>query len=104
MPADRTVPGWILAAVALGVAAALLVSAVHRRSSRPSVFAARPALTPGALNPDVTQTTIGQTICVRGWTRTIRPPSSYTSDLKQKQMRSYGFSGSPSQYEEDHFI
>src|SRR5215510_5854842 len=30
------------------------------------------------LNPAVTQATIGTTICVRGWTATIRPPPSYT--------------------------
>jgi hypothetical protein len=28
---------------------------------------------PGALNPAVTQATISQTICMRGWTRTVRP-------------------------------
>jgi len=34
--------------------------------------------TPGAFNPSVTQENIGRTICVRGWTRTVRPPSQYT--------------------------
>jgi hypothetical protein len=38
-----------------------------------------PTKTPGALNPAVTQATIGSIICVRGWTRTIRPPQQYTS-------------------------
>src|SRR3712207_3940055 len=51
------------------------------------------AHTPGALNPDVTQATIGSTICVRGWTRTIRPPSSYTSALKVEQLAEYGLEG-----------
>jgi hypothetical protein len=32
--------------------------------------------TPGALNPKVTQATIGTTICVRGWTQTVRPPQA----------------------------
>jgi hypothetical protein len=60
--------------------------------------------TPGVLNPDVTQATIGSTICVRGWTKTIRPPTDYTNDLKRKQMREYGVRGSMSDYQEDHLI
>ncbi|MBV8598859.1 MAG: hypothetical protein JO017_08565, partial [Actinobacteria bacterium] len=39
-----------------------------------TVVLASPTLTPGATNPDVTQATIGSTICVRGWTATVRPP------------------------------
>jgi hypothetical protein len=62
------------------------------------------ALTPGSLNPDVTQTTIEQTICVKGWTATVRPPASYTSALKVEQMQAYGETGSPSDYQEDHLI
>jgi len=52
----------------------------------------------------VTQANIHETICVRGWTRTIRPPTSYTSELKVRQMREYGVGGSPSDYQEDHLI
>jgi hypothetical protein len=61
-------------------------------------------LTPGVLNPNVTQATIGSTICVHGWTRTVRPPTSYTSQLKLEQMAVYGATGSPSDYQEDHLI
>ena len=61
-------------------------------------------LTPGALNPQVRQVTITNTICKRGWTRTIRPPVSYTNALKRRQMILYRETGSPSNYEEDHFI
>lgn len=60
--------------------------------------------TPGALNPAVTQANIAQTICVRGWTKTVRPPASYTTKLKVQQMPLYGYSGSPRDYEEDHLI
>src|SRR5262249_11780809 len=56
------------------------------------------------LNPDVMQATIGSTICVRGWTKTVRPPTSYTSDLKQRQMREYGFTGTAADYQEDPFV
>jgi hypothetical protein len=62
-------------------------------------------LTPGALNPAVTQVTIGSTICVSGWTATIRPSSSYTTRLKIAQIVAYGYSDtSTSAYEEDHLI
>src|SRR5258708_214889 len=63
-----------------------------------------PLCTPGAINAAVTQATIGRTICVRGWTATIRPPVSYTSALKRKQMTAYAASGTTGQYEEDHLI
>ncbi len=62
-------------------------------------------LTPGALNPAVTQATIGSTICVSGWTATIRPSSSYTTRLKIGQIAAYGYSDtSTAAYEEDHLI
>lgn len=63
-----------------------------------------PRLTPGATNPDVTESNIQTTICVHGWTKTIRPPASYTNRLKLEQMRERGISGSPSDFEEDHVI
>jgi len=52
----------------------------------------------------VRQSTIKKTICKSGWTKTIRPPTSYTNSLKIQQMVLYGEGGSPSNYEEDHFI
>ncbi|MEY9967992.1 hypothetical protein ABIA33_006072 [Streptacidiphilus sp. MAP12-16] len=64
-----------------------------------------PNCTPGATNPDVTQDTIDSTICVSGWTATVRPPTSYTNPLKIEQIAEYGYADtSPSSYEEDHFI
>ena len=75
--------------------------------SSPSAAAAERAswsLTPGALNPDVTQSTIGDTVCEAGWTRTVRPPTDYTNDLKRKQMAAYARTGSLSDYQEDHLI
>jgi hypothetical protein len=73
-------------------------------SSPKGPYAADSVRTPGVLNPDVMQATIHSTICVRGWTRTIRPPTSYTNELKAKQMREYGVGGSLSDYQEDHLI
>jgi len=87
-------------------ASALLVYALvgcNRRQHASSVLASA-ALTPGVLNPEVTQATIGSTICRRGWTRTVRPPSDYTSALKERQMTAYREMGPPSGYQEDHLI
>ncbi|MGF1427036.1 hypothetical protein [Kitasatospora sp. LaBMicrA B282] len=63
-----------------------------------------PNCTPGALNPDVTQDTIDSTICVSGWTSTIRPSTSYTNRLKAQGIADYGYADTNmSDYEEDHF-
>jgi hypothetical protein len=77
----------------------------------PTLAAARlpgepdPVLTPGTLNAAVTQDNIHSTICVSGWTDTIRPPESYTNALKKKQIAQYGYADtSLALYEEDHLI
>lgn len=64
-----------------------------------------PGCTPGATNPDVTQANIQSTICVSGYTTTIRPPTSYTNPLKIQSIKLYGYSDTNvSDYEEDHLI
>ncbi len=79
-----------------------------------------PASTPGATNPAVSQATIGQTICVSGWTATVRPPESYTNRIKILEAGAGGFvvyqgfsyavhgfhlaDASLGHYELDHFI
>lgn len=55
----------------------------------------------GVVNPAVTQENIHQTICVPGWTATVRPPSSYTNALKRKTIPKHT---SPRLYEEDHIL
>lgn len=62
------------------------------------------ACTPGDIDPKVTQKNIQQTICVSGYTKTVRPPVSYTEPLKLKIMQEYGDTDSPSNYEFDHLI
>src|SRR6266487_6598970 len=91
-----------LVAIALLLLAIAIVSP-HGPSSK-GPYHADIARTPGVLNPDVTQANIDSTICVTGWTKTIRPPTSYTNVLKQRQMREYGVGGSASDYQEDHLI
>ena len=54
-----------------------------------------PKCTPGALNPAVTRATIDQTICVSGWTGTVRPSTSVTEPEKLASMVAYGAGGLP---------
>lgn len=63
-----------------------------------------PNCTPGAIDPSVTQDNIDSTICVPGYTKTVRLPVSYTEPLKLKMMDSYGFTDSAKNYEFDHLI
>ncbi|HEY8096197.1 MAG TPA: hypothetical protein VIE65_08955 [Methylobacter sp.] len=64
-----------------------------------------PRLTPGAINPDVTQQNIQQTVCIKGYTKTIRPPAYFTNSLKRRQIRQYGYDDTnPRDYEEDHLV
>jgi hypothetical protein len=93
----------LLVLIAVSVLA-LIAIVGFRRESDISPGRASWTLTPGVVNPDVTQGSIAQTICRRGWTRTIRPPSDYTSGLKLQQMKTYGRQGPPSDYQEDHLI
>jgi hypothetical protein len=67
-------------------------------------------ITPGVTNPAVTQANIQSTICVSGWTATIRPSSSYTTNLKAKQLSDAyqyevaAYGTDLGNYEEDHLI
>jgi hypothetical protein len=106
-PYGRAVPRSVapidLLIALLLVTAVVVAFAPVDRHGTPAIVA-DPVRTPGVLNPDVTQADIRSTICRRGWTSTIRPPTDYTNELKRKQMRQYGETGSMSDYQEDHLI
>jgi hypothetical protein len=63
-----------------------------------------PRCTPGAVNPAVTQASIGSTICRSGWTSTVRPSSSVTSREKRASLLSYGDGSRLSGFEYDHLV
>jgi hypothetical protein len=90
----------------LALAAAVVASTLVRCSgpSRRVAILASWSLTPGVLNPAVTQATISVTICRRGWTRTVRPPVDYTNALKRRGLHQYRLRGPPSAFQEDHLI
>ncbi len=60
---------------------------------------------PGAINPDVTQDNIDQTICVAGWTKTVRPSTSFTNGYKKVLMERAGIDWSRAgEFELDHLV
>ena len=69
-------------------------------------------VTPGSINPDVTQANIQSTICTSGFTATIRPSVSYTNKIKQQEISVGGayysesvvFGNDLGNYELDHLI
>lgn len=62
-------------------------------------------LTPGATDPHVTQANIKTTICVPGYTKTVRPRVSITNKIKTQTLAAYGITvAAPGDYELDHLI
>ena len=64
-----------------------------------------PSCTPGVIDERVTQENVQSTICVSGYTRTVRPSTSYTNRLKRQGILDYGYEDTnPQHYEEDHLV
>jgi hypothetical protein len=58
-----------------------------------------------ALNPDVTQGTVKRTICVPGYTKSVRPATSYTNGIKVKLLTEAGIDQSRiGDFELDHIV
>jgi hypothetical protein len=58
-----------------------------------------------ALNPDVDEETIDHTICKSGYTKVVRPATSYTNGVKKKLMRDAGIDAARiGDYELDHIV
>ncbi len=108
-PQAKTSTSSTLATISSGVPAES-TNATSTASATPSSCHSNgglpdPKCTPGATNPDVAQANIQSTICVSGYTATIRPPTSYTNPLKVQSIRDYGYNDTNlSDYEEDHLI
>lgn len=84
------------------LASPVLGQTVDPLAPLPPPYAAYLPTVPGADNPAVTQANIMNTICVSGWTKTIRPPVSYTNAIKQHLMTVHNLPGKLSDYELDH--
>lgn len=96
-----------VATLSLGGVTAAVASAPATTPKAPAGFMPNAKRTPGAVDTRVTQANIKSTICVKGYTSTVRPPATYTTKLKKKQLASgYAYKGimTTSYYEEDHLI
>lgn len=103
----RTSRSSALVVTSLMLAATLGLSACGAATYSESSGLPNVKLTPGAVNPAVTQANIRANICVVGWTATVRPPVSYTNQLKYNQLHSgYNLDGDLNMrdYEEDHIV
>jgi hypothetical protein len=100
--ARRVTPADLVLALVLIATVVVLFAPRHGKATHGIL--ADPVRTPGVLNPDVSQANIRSTICRHGWTDTIRPPTSYTNELKRRQMRQYAETGTLADYQEDHLI
>lgn len=66
---------------------------------------ATPSVPAEVLNPDVTQASILQTVCVAGYTASVRPSMSFTNGVKQKLLRERGLPlSAAADYELDHVV
>jgi len=73
--------------------------AVTAHSSEPRIF------TLEMLNQDIDQDNISITICRKGYTKTVRPSTNYTTRMKLKLLREMGLSDVDSSlYELDHIV
>ena len=96
----------LLAAVTSGALSAMLLMATPATAAGHGGLP-DPVRTPGATSSAVSPENISSTICVSGYTATVRPSSSYTTALKRAQLATgYAKRGdmSTSDYEEDHLI
>jgi hypothetical protein len=78
----------------------LAATASHAQSSLPD-----PKVTPGAVDPSITQENIHSTVCVPGWSKRVRPPVTMTEKWKRDALRQSGYlDQNISHYEWDHLI
>lgn len=104
-----------LAVIALALIAVVVIATQDdepRTPARPSLVFSddgtpRPlaAITPGQTDPRVTPANIKQTICVPGYSQTVRPPVRVTNRIKAEVAVLYKISPfEPRAYEGDHLI
>ena len=86
----------------LALVAAALVAAGAFASAGSLIL---PRHTPGLRYSAVTEKTVFKTVCRAGWTKTIRPPATYTHALEKRQLVQFHYADqNPSHFEEDHVV
>ncbi len=110
----RTVVGLVIVALILFAAYVYFQATTHgsRGATATSVSQHRvggdrlypPLQNSGAADVRVKQENIYQTICVSGYTATVRPSVKFTNQMKRDRMIEYDLPGNLSDYELDHVI
>jgi hypothetical protein len=78
------------AAMCSNAAAVLVLLTASASGARAQNSLPDASTTPGAINPAVTQETIAETICVRGWTHLVRPPVGY-GGVEAPKIAAFGY-------------
>jgi hypothetical protein len=106
--APSLVTGFRSACAGLLLALAACSTPPPAPNSPPSARPAAPAtqaVPHEALNPDVRPDTVRSTICVPGYTASVRPSTSFTTGVKRKLLREAGLPpDAASTYELDHRV
>jgi hypothetical protein len=99
---------WLALSAAVWIAGCAIAPAPREEPPAPAIEAVRRsplAEPPGAYLAEVTQATISTTICVSGWTATVRPAPSFTNGVKLLMLKRAGLDPvDAAKYELDHFV
>jgi hypothetical protein len=94
----------IVAAALLAVAAWLPTPAAGAATCTAHDGLPDSSCTPGDRDLRVTADDIGDTICAKGWAKSVRPAKNVTDPIKRERMAAYGIDGPRGAYELDHLI
>ncbi len=99
--------GWELR-ITIALLAILIFPFISRAEASSGNYLPDSATTPGSINSSVNQNNISTTICLSGYTATIRPSSNYTTRIKEHQLRTLPYAAygdtRNADFEEDHLI
>lgn len=91
-------------ALVIGLSAWLPIPTVHADTCVAHDGLPDSSCTPGDRDPRVSQQNIGDTICVKGWSKSVRPAKNVTDQIKSERMAAYSADGPRGSYELDHLI
>ena len=89
------------AVLAVAATIGIGVGATTTAHLRPPVARPNVIVTPGAYDPTITQANIASTICLPGYTATVR---NVSASVKQRVFTEYHVTPTPGAYEVDHLI
>jgi hypothetical protein len=88
----------------VGIAVCALLAACAWGQALPHPLLPDKAMTPGVMNPAVTQGNIKTTICDVAWVKAQRPPTNYTTPLKLASLSFQKITEPAKDFEWDHLF